>query len=75
MNQERAILHFNKFKGYKNDYLRDTFRGVVYKIMKVKLIKNDDSDYKVILFAKSDIDNKTHEIDSIYAHANFKPVS
>ena len=75
MNQERAILHFNKFKAYKNDYLRDTFKGTVYKIVKVKLVKKDESDYKVILFAKSDIDNVTYEIDSIYAHANFKPVS
>ena len=75
MNQERAILHFNKFKAYKNDYLRDTFKGSIYKIVKVKLIKIDDSNYKVVLFAKSDIDNETHEIDSIYAHANFKPIS
>ena len=75
MNQERAILHFNKFKSYKNEYLRDTFKGGIYKINKVKLVKQGESDYKVILFAKSDIDNKMHEIDSIYAHANFKPIS
>ena len=75
MNQERAILHFNKFKAYKNEYLRDSFKGIVYKIVKVKLIKNNDSDYQVILFAKSDITNEMHEINSIYAHANFKPVS
>jgi hypothetical protein len=75
MNQERAILLFNKFKGMRNEYVRDNFNGVVYKVDKVKLIKINESDYKVTLYVKSDLDNKTHEIDSIYAHANFKPVS
>ena len=74
MNQERAILHFNKFKALKNQYIQDTFKGSIYKILKVKLIKKDEADYKVNLFVESDMDQKVSEIDSIYAHTNFKTV-
>lgn len=74
MNQERAILHFNKFKSLRNAYVRDTLRGRTLKVVKVKLVKNTESDYEVRIFVESELDQKISEIDSAYAHANFKVI-
>ncbi|MEA1878485.1 MAG: hypothetical protein U9N86_16710 [Bacteroidota bacterium] len=74
MNQERAILHFNKFKSLKNEYVRDMLTGLNYKIAKVKLIKISESDYKVKILVESDLEKHTKEIDSVYANNNFKEI-
>lgn len=74
MNQERALLHFNKFKSLRDEYLRDTLQGLTYKLIKVRLIKNSETDYEVKLLVESEIDSVTSEIDSNYAHTNFKPI-
>lgn len=75
MNQERAILHFNKFKSLKNEYVTDTLKGQNYRIVKVKMIKLSDIDYAVKISIQSDIDNKVMEIDSVYANQNYKEIS
>jgi len=75
MNQERAILHFNKFKSIKNEYVNDILKGLNYKIIKVKLVKNTESDYVVIISVQSDLDNSIKEIDSVYADHNFKVIN
>lgn len=74
MNQERAILHFNKFKSLKNEYVRDTLTGLNYKIVKVKLVKIDESDYLVKIFVESDLEKHVKEFDSVYANQNFKEI-
>ncbi len=75
MNQERAILHFTKFKSLKNHYVTDSLKGFNYKIIKVKQVKNSADDYQVIVFVQSDIDNRVQEIDSIYANQNFREIN
>lgn len=74
MNQERAILHFNKFKSLKNAYVKDTLMGHTYLIVKVKLIKVNDSDYEVKIFTQSELAKETLEFDSNYAHLNFREI-
>lgn len=75
MNQERAVLHFNKFKSLKNEYLRDTMKGTTIKIIKVTMNKLSESDFEVKIMVESEIDQSTMEIDSNYAHSYFKTLS
>ena len=75
MNQERAILHFNKFKALKNMYVRDTLKGATFKITKVKLFKNSETDYEVKVHKESEIDQSAVEVDSNYAYNNFKAIN
>lgn len=72
MNQERAVLHFNKFKSLKNEYVTDTLKGQNYQIVKVRLVKLLDSEYSVKIMVRSDLNNEVKEIDSTYANQNFK---
>ena len=74
MIQEQAILHFNKFKGFKNQYVRDTLKGITLKVLKVRLAKISEDDYEVKLLVISEVDNRSYEADSKYAHQNFKRV-
>jgi len=75
MNQEIAILHFNKFKSIRHEYVKDSVTGLIYKIIKVKLVKKSESDYKVEICIESDIDKHMKTIDSVYADHNFKVIN
>ncbi len=74
MNQESAILQYNKYKFLKNEYVTDALTGLNYKIIKVRLVKISDSDFNVILHIKSDMNQSEKEVDSIYANHNFRVI-
>ena len=56
-------------------YVRDTLKGSTFKITKVKLVKNTETDYEVKVLVESEVDNSSSEVDSNYAHNNFKAVN
>ena len=70
MIQERAILHFNKFKAMKNLFVRDSMNGATLQVLKVKQIKLSDDDYSVLITVQSELDNSIYDINSDYA-SNF----
>ncbi len=74
MIQERAILHFNKYKALKNEFVQDTMKGAAIQILKVKLIRESEHEYTVKITVKSEIGDQVFEVDSIYATQHFKEI-
>ena len=72
MIEERAILHFNKFKNLRNQVVRDSLTGYLYKIVKVRLEKNATDDYSVLIQVRNQLTDQVEELDSDYAFQNFK---
>ncbi len=75
MIQERALLHYNKFKAIRHEFVKDTMKGMTLQIIKVKLIKGSNDDYNVIITVKSELDNSTYTVDSGYAQQHFKEIN
>ncbi|MCK5821056.1 MAG: hypothetical protein KAH17_04185 [Bacteroidales bacterium] len=65
----------NKFKYLRNKYVKDTLSGLLFKIVKVKMVKISESDYAVKIHVESDLDKHMKEIDSVYATNNFKEIN
>jgi len=74
MIQEKAILHFNKFKAMKNLFVLDSMNGVTLQILKIKQIKVSDDDYEVKITVKSELDSSVYDIDSEYANNYIKEI-
>ncbi|MBT3242090.1 MAG: hypothetical protein HN352_02995 [Bacteroidetes bacterium] len=74
MIQERALLHFNKFKTMKNEYLLDSMKGASLQILKVKLVKISEDDFSVKITVQSELDNQVYDIDSDYATNYLKEI-
>jgi len=72
MNQEKAILHFNKFKNLRNARMKDMANGTIYTILKSRLEKITESDYQVLIEATNDLTGQTREFQSDYANSFFK---
>lgn len=72
MNQEKAILHFNKFKNLRNVRVKDTVNGSVYIIQKPRLEKINEDDYHVWVSVTNEISEQNQEFQSEYANSFFK---
>ena len=68
MIEEKALLHFNKFKALRKQIFRDTLRGHVYELDKVKMHRKENGRYDVILFLINQMTNETIELDSEYGN-------
>jgi len=69
MIQEKALLHYNKFKSLRKKFVRDSFNEQTLQILKVRLIKLDDEDYRVKVIVEKESGGSSFELDSIYANA------
>lgn len=74
MNEERAILHFNKFRNLRNQVVRDSVSGYLYRIVRVRMEKNAADDYSVIIQVRNELTDQLQELDSEYVSLNIKEV-
>ncbi len=74
MNQEKAILHFNKFKNLRNARLKDTVSGTIYLVLKPRLEKISEDDYQVIVTVSNEMSGQEQEFQSDYANSFFKEI-
>jgi len=74
MIEEKAILHFNKFKSLKDHYMKDLMTGQILLIEKVKMIRDENQDFTVKISVKNELTGHVQEFDSTYANMNFREV-
>ena len=74
MNQEKAILHFNKFKNLRNARVKDTVSGIVYLIQKPRLDKVREDDYVVWVTVTNELTGSTQDFQSDYANSFFREI-
>ena len=72
MIEEKAILHYNKFKSLRDHFVRDTFTGQLFTVLKSRMIKDDQNDFKVLVQIRNEMTGVESEVDSEYANSHFK---
>lgn len=72
MIEEKAILHYNKFKSLKDQFVRDTFSGHLFRVLKAKMVRDEHNDFKVSIQIRNEITGVESEVDSEYANFHFK---
>jgi len=74
MNQEKAILHFYKFKNLRNARVKDTVSGNLYIVDKARMDKTNEDDFIVWVTVTNEVSGATQEFNSDYANSFFKEV-
>jgi len=72
MIEEKAILHYNKFKSLREHLVRDAVTGHLYRVLKARKIEETANDFKVMILIRNEITGAESEVDSEYANFNFK---
>jgi hypothetical protein len=74
MNQEKAIVHLNKFKNLRNSRIKDTMSGATYVVLKPRLEKTSEDDYRVVVMVTNEMTGLEQEFNSEYANSFFKEI-
>jgi hypothetical protein len=74
MNQEKAILHFNKFKNLRNARVKDTVSGNIYIVQKSRMDKMGEDEFTVWVAVTNEVSGAVQEFNSDYANSFFKEV-
>jgi hypothetical protein len=74
MNQEKAILHFNKFKNLRNSRVKDMVSGNLYIVQKARMDKVDEDEFIVWVTVSNEVSGAIQEFNSDYANSFFKEI-